>query len=107
MPTTQDAQSGQMMHVTVHQPIITLLDDAAFFAFMLSLFNMDFMGLGRPVRLFIPEDTTMRYYSYGNQIIRHALLFGSFAEIRRMLEMAGLNTNASHYVDHLRQMLMP
>lgn len=107
MPVTQDTQSGQTLHMTVHTPIVTLLDDAAFFSFMLALFNMNIAGMGAPIRLFIPEEPTMRYYSYANQVIRHGLLFGSFAEIRRMLEMAGLNTNASHYLEHLRQMLLP
>lgn len=105
MPVIQDPTTGGHMMCTEHRTLITLLDDTAFFTLALALANMDIMGMGAPVRLFIPEDMRMRDYSYMNQVIRHALLFGTFAEVRRMIEMTGLNTEASHYLDHMKNLL--
>lgn len=93
---TLDPTTGNMIHMKEHRAFVTLVDDAAYFTLMVIAY--DYTGVNR---FFLQLPRYMSENPYVVQALRYGLMFGTMTELRRWLEMYGLSTDMSHYLDSI------
>lgn len=94
---TLDPVTGNMLHMTPHRLLVTMVDDAAYLGLMVYLY--DATGF-KNVFIGLPE------VFFSNPVIvqalRYGLMFASMLEIRRWLEAFGIRTELiGYYLDQL------
>lgn len=93
---TLDPTTGNMIHMKEHRAFVTLVDDAAYFTVMVMVF--DYTGMNQ---FFLQLPEIMASNPYVVQALRYGMLFGTMSELRRWIEMFGINTDMSHYLEHV------
>lgn len=94
---TLDPATGTMLHITPHNFLVTMVDDAAYLGLMVYLYDATgfknvFIGLPE---MFFSNPVIV-------QALRYGVMFASMIEIRRWLEAMGIKTElVAYYLDRL------
>lgn len=91
-----DPTTGNHIHVTEHKFLVTMVDDAVYFGVMVWLYDQTGVN-----RWFLAMPDRMRMYPEMMQALRYGAMFASMQELRRFLNMWGLPTEASVWLDAL------
>lgn len=93
---TIDPSTGNHIHMTQHQMLITTFDDSVYMGVMVLVY--DYLGV---TRFFLSLPSVMMDNGKVMQALRYGVMFASMLELRRWLTMMGVNTDASSFFNSL------